>query len=91
MVGVDLTPAFFLAAVLFAGGTFGLYRWLERPKSADLLIETEQELRKVTWPSGTEVVNSSMVVIVCVLFLMGYLAAADWFLARVTKTLLFGG
>jgi preprotein translocase SecE subunit len=91
VLGVDLTPAFFIAAVLFAGGMFALYRWLERPKSADLLIETEQELRKVTWPSGKEVINSSIVVIVCVMFLMGYLAAADWFLARVTRVLLFGG
>ncbi len=91
VLGVELTAAFLVATVCFAGGMFGLYRWLERPKSADLLIETELELRKVTWPTGNEVVNSSMVVIACVLFLMGYLAAADWFLARVTRVLLFGG
>jgi preprotein translocase SecE subunit len=91
VLGIQLTGAFLIATVLFAGGMFALYRWLERPKSADLLIETEQELRKVTWPSGNEVVNSSIVVIVCVMFLMGYLAFADWFLARVTRVLLFGG
>jgi len=91
VLGVELTGAFLIAAVACTGGLIALYKWLERPKSADLLIETEQELRKVTWPTGTEVINSSIVVIACVLFLMGYLAVADWFLARIARVLLFGG
>jgi preprotein translocase SecE subunit len=91
VLGVELTGAFLISTVVFAAGMYALYTWLERPKSADLLIETEQELRKVTWPTGAEVINSSIVVIACVLFLMGYLAVADWFLARVARTLLFGG
>jgi hypothetical protein len=36
------------------------------------------------------VVNSSLVVIFAVLFLMGFLAVADWFIARVTHVILFG-
>ena len=32
-----------------------------------------------------------MVVIFCVLFLMAYLAFADWFLAQVADTLLYRG
>ena len=91
VLGTDLTGAFLISAVLCVAGLFLLYRYLERPKYADMLIETELELRKVTWPGGQEVVNSSIVVIVCVLFLMGFLAASDWFLARVTRVILFGG
>jgi len=91
VVGVGLTPAFLVSTLVLCGALFLLYRWLERPKSADLLIETEHELRKVTWPTAPEVVNSSLAVIACVLFLMGFLAAADWFLARVTRVILFGG
>jgi preprotein translocase SecE subunit len=91
VLGTRLTGAFVVSAVIFLAGMIVLYRWLERPKSADLLIETELELRKVTWPTGSEVVNSSVVVIVCVVFLMGYLAVADWFLARVTRVIMFGG
>ena len=91
VLGVGLTPAFLVSLVSFAGGLFLLYRWLEQPKSAELLIETEHELRKITWPTMQEVVNSSLIVIFCVLFLMGFLAAADWFLARVTRVILFGG
>lgn len=91
VLGVALTGAFVIAAVVFAAGVVLLYRWLERPKHADLLIETEQELRKVTWPTVQEAVNSSLVVILFVLFLMAYLAGADALLANLTRTLLFGG
>jgi preprotein translocase SecE subunit len=91
VLSIGLTPAFFVALLVFVGGMFLLYRWLEQPKSAELLIETEHELRKVTWPTLPEVVNSSLIVIFCVLFLMGFLAAADWFIALVTDRILFGG
>ena len=91
VVGVDLTPAFLIALGVFVVGTIAIARWQARPKVADLLIETESELRKVTWPTMTEVVNSSMVVVFTVLLLFGFLAAADWLLARVMKYLLLGG
>lgn len=91
VIGVQLTPAFVIALVLFAGALALILRWIERPKNADLLIETEQELRKVTWPSMQEVVNSSLVVIFCVLFLMAFLAGADFVLARIMRNVLFGG
>jgi len=89
--GTELTGAFVIAAVLFAAGMFLLLRILERPKYADMLIETELELRKVTWPGMQEVVNSSLVVILCVVFLMGFLAASDYVLGRVARVILFGG
>ena len=88
ILGVHLTGAFLIAAALFCAGMFLVYRWQERPKNADLLIETETELRKVTWPSGQEVFNSSLVVIVCVLVLMAFLAGADWLLARIVTPLI---
>lgn len=82
VLGLDLTPSLLIAALLLAGGLTLLYRWLEKPKNADLLIETEAELRKVTWPTVDDAVKSSMVVIVCVVFLMGFLAACDFVLGR---------
>lgn len=90
ILGVRLDAAFLIALVLFVAGIWLLYRWLEQPKNADLLIETEAELRKVTWPTMKEVVNSSVVVIVSVLFLMAFLAGADIVLARVANVLLGG-
>lgn len=89
--GIKLSPAFLIAAAVCGVGIWLLFRWLEKPKTADLLIETESELKKVTWPTTPEVVNSSIVVVVCVLFLMAYLAGADWVLARITSRWLFGG
>jgi preprotein translocase SecE subunit len=90
VLGVGVTPAFLIATTLGAVSVFLLYRWLEKPKNADLLIDTESELRKVTWPTFKDVVNSSLVVIFCVLFLMVFLAGSDALIARVTKLLWFG-
>ncbi len=91
VVGVDLTPAFLVAFGILVVGVIVLYRWQETPKVADLLIETEAELRKVTWPSLEQVLNSSLVVVVCVVLIGLFLAGTDWVLARVMKGLLFGG
>ena len=52
--------------------------------------EVREEGRKVTWPTMREVVNSSVVVIVSVLFLMAFLAGADIVLARIAGVI-FGG
>ncbi len=90
IVGVDLTPALLIIVLVCATIFWLLYRWLDRPKYADLLIETEHELKKVTWPSIEEAINGSVVVIICVLFLMAYLAGADWFLARLARVVLLG-
>jgi preprotein translocase SecE subunit len=91
VIGLPLNPALLITAVVLAGSWYALYRWQQTPKVADLLIETEAELRKVTWPTIPEAVNSSIVVIVCVIFLMGFLAGADWLLGRWTTLILTGG
>jgi len=89
VLGVMLTGALVISLVAFAVALYFAHRWLEKPKYADLLIETESELRKVTWPTGQEVFNSSLVVVVCVVLLMAFLAGADWFLARLVNPVLF--
>ena len=90
ILNIPLTPAFLIASFVGVASVFLLYRWLEKPKTADLLIDTESELRKVTWPTFKDVVSSSLVVIFCVLFLMVFLAGSDLVIARVTKVLWFG-
>jgi preprotein translocase SecE subunit len=91
VVSIDVTPALLIAAGVFTASMIVLYRWQQTPKVADLLIETEVEMRKVTWPTMSEAVNSSIVVIVCVAFLMAFLAGADWWLGQMTTRLLTGG
>ncbi len=90
VVGVDLSTAFLIALAVFVVGVIAIQRWQAKPRTADLLIETEAELRKVTWPGLQEVINTSIVVVLCVLILFALLAAADWFLARVMRYLLLG-
>jgi preprotein translocase SecE subunit len=65
-------------------------RYLQRPKTADLLIETEAEMKKVTWPTLQEVVNAAIVVVVCVVFIGAFLALADWLLGRVMRYFILG-
>ena len=62
--------AIFLLLAYIAGNT---------TRSANLLIETEIEMRKVTWPSAREVFGATAVVIVVVLLLGLYLFGLDKF------------
>lgn len=91
ILGADLSPALLIALLVLGAAWFLLHRWQNSPKIADLLIETEAELRKVTWPTMPEALNSSVIVIVCVAFLMAFLAGSDWWLGRLTTWLLLGG
>jgi len=90
VVGVDLTPAFLVCAIVFAPGLLLIFRWLRKPKIADLLIDTEAELLKVTWPKGQEVWNAAVVVILSVLVLGVFLALTDIVISRVMRALLLG-
>ena len=83
VVGVDLSPAFLVTALLFCVGLFLIHRWQQRPKVADLLIDTETELKKVSWPKGEEVWNAAMVVLLSVVIIGVLLAVADVFLYRI--------
>ncbi|MFT7668639.1 MAG: preprotein translocase SecE subunit [Planctomycetota bacterium] len=89
ILGVDLTWAFVIALVTFIIGMALLYRWTEKPKNADLLIETESELRKVTWPTLGEAGKASVVVMICVIVLMALLAGYDALISRVMNTLVW--
>jgi len=91
ILGWDINGAFLIATVLFLGGFYLLWAWHQTPKVADLLIETESELQKVTWAKWPEVFNTSLVVIGFVLFLMAFLAGSDMVLARVFDRILSGG
>jgi preprotein translocase SecE subunit len=51
-----------IAIVVGLLGILGLHLVLNRPRSVDLLIETEQEMRRVQWPTGKAVWNATLVV-----------------------------
>jgi preprotein translocase SecE subunit len=90
VVAVDVTPAFLVSAALFCAGALVVHGWLRKPRIADLLIETEVELLKVTWPKGREVWNAAVVVMLSVVLLGLFLALADVFLFRLMRTVILG-
>jgi len=82
VVGVDVTPAFLVTATIFCVALVLIQRWQQKPKVADLLIDTEAELKKVSWPKGDEVWNAAMVVLLSVVIIGVMLAFADLLLYR---------
>jgi len=83
---VDLGVVRFLVpGLLLAAGLWLLFRLVNVPRVADFLIAVETEMAKVSWPSGSEVVRSSAVVIFLIFALAAILAAYDlfwWFVLR---------
>jgi len=90
VLGWNFNAALLIAGLVFATSIWLLYRWQNSPKVADLLIDTESELGKVTWPTMSDAVNSSLVVMGVVVFLMAFMAGADILLGWWTKSLLIG-
>lgn len=46
-------------------------------RPSDFLIDTESEMKKVSWPTMKEVVKSSIVVIIAIIILAAYLFIVD--------------
>lgn len=90
ILGWSFTPALLISGLVLGAAWFVLYRWQQTPKVADLLIDTETELTKVTWPTVSDAFNSSLVVVGVVLFLMAFLAGSDALLGLWTTKVLLG-
>jgi len=54
-----------------------MFWMVNRPKSADFLIATEGEMKKVSWSSRKEIVGSTKVVIVTLMIMAAILATVD--------------
>ncbi|MFK5954887.1 MAG: preprotein translocase subunit SecE [Planctomycetota bacterium] len=91
LMGLRFTGAFLVAMVVFLASSYLYLRYLGKDRIADHLIEVEGEMKKVTWPSFEEATNSSIVVIITVLVLMGFLALADLVLGQIFRIVLWGG
>jgi preprotein translocase SecE subunit len=72
-----------IAATLVGVGVGGATYWfLNKKKAVDLLVDTETELKKVSWPSWPETLNSAIIVILAVAIIGVYLAIVDFFLGH---------
>ncbi len=79
----------FIGAIVLLIGVCGLAGWLafRSPRSGDYLIDMDDELKKVVWPSvmplfdpKTEAWGSTYVVIVCSIFFTIFIWLVDLFL-----------
>lgn len=69
---------------------YAVHHFLNRPKIADTLIDTEQELQKVTWPTWGEAWHGTMAVTVMVFILFLFLTLVDVSVLKVMMMLIGG-
>lgn len=89
VLGVPLTVALIAAVAIGLGGLFMIFRLLDKPKVADMLIDSETEMRKCTWPTWNETFSSSVVILVVMLFFTASLAGMDWLLNLIMTDYVF--
>ena len=84
----ELDLAKVIALLVLAAAAWGIHRVLSRPKLADLLIDTESELKKVTWPTFAETWSGTIAVMLSVTIMLFYLFASDLVLSAVLPRLM---
>ena len=57
-------------------------------KVANFFQETQQELKKVTWPTWNEVWQATLVVIVVTFFASGFIASVDFCISNILRLLI---
>ena len=88
LLGRRIYAAHIVGLAVMIAGIAGVYFAVNSHRAADFLIETEEELRKVSWSSKRELFGSTVVVIVAVAMLAAYLFAVDQILGSVFKLIL---
>jgi preprotein translocase subunit SecE len=68
---------YWLPGILLIVGTWIVFRAVNFPAFADFLIAVEAEMNKVSWPSRTELVRASMVVLIMLVALAVVLFFCD--------------
>lgn len=100
ILGIELTWGLFGGALVFAilGGTIALLTTgadvgikkldVFTNSSVDFLIETEAELKKVSWPSREELTGSTFVVIFVTIILGIYIVGVDYIVSTIMKRII---
>ena len=80
-----IRPMLFPSLAVFFTVMFVVYLLVNRVLWTDFLVETEGELKKVSWPKRQEYIGSSIVVVVVVLVVSVFLFVSDWVLSVMMK------
>ena len=78
----NVSIALVVAALFLVGVTLWWFRFLNRPTWADLLIDTDAELRKVSWPTFPDAWQSTLIVTGCTVVLVGIILFYDFMISR---------
>lgn len=87
MPGAQPALKYAVPAVILVAGLWIGYRAVNEPSFADFLIAVEAEMNKVSWPTRTELVRASIVVIVLIFGLTVVLYTYDVVLALLFQQL----
>jgi preprotein translocase subunit SecE len=69
---------YLIPGALLAAGWWVCYRVVNLPSFADFLIAVEAEMNKVSWPSRSELIRASVVVLLTILLLSFVLFGFDF-------------
>ena len=83
----SLRPQLFPAVAVFLSVMFVVFQVLNKDKAAEFLIETEGEIKKVSWPARKEYVGSAMIVVLVVAIVSGFLHFVDKYLSLLMQSL----
>ena len=83
LLGAPLSWKLLLCVVIFAGLVWLIRHYMKKPATVDMLIETELELKKVSWPTREESINATWIVIFVTLLITFTLFAFDFVLQQV--------
>jgi preprotein translocase subunit SecE len=87
---VPLRPILFASIGLFGTVMVLAYALQNRESWANFLVETEGEVKKVSWPARKEYLGSALVVVVVIAVVSVFLWAADAGLSRVMQKMKIG-
>jgi preprotein translocase subunit SecE len=87
---ITIRPILFPCIVIFLVGAWLVFLYLNKPKVADFLIETEGELKKVSWPQRKEFLGASLAVLIIILFIVFYLYLIDMGLSMLLRRIGLG-
>lgn len=73
-----ISPRVLLVAVLGVLTALGIYLLVNHHRVVDFFIDTEKEMQNVSWAPKHEVISSSIVVVITVIILAGYLGLVDY-------------
>jgi len=85
LLGVPLSWKLLFCIALFFGLLWLVRRYLRRPQTVDTLIETELELKKVSWPTKDESMNATWVVVLVTVLMTVTLSVFDGLLGALFR------